>query len=900
MRDAAASAAQWVRAETIFDEVTAVPPTERRAAVDRLCVGNAALAADVFALLDGDAAGVRLLDGGIAATARALLDDAAGSDRPVPDVPFGPYRAVRYLNAGGMGVVYRAEHDDGTVVALKVLRDATLSPARRERFAAEQRTLARLHHPNIARLYDAGTLADGTPWIAMEYVDGDDLIGYCRQRDCPMPERLRLFRAVCEAVQYAHEQMIVHRDLKPSNILVAAGGAPTLLDFGIAKSLDPDDARDPTRTGFRLLTPAYAAPEQFRGDDTGAAIDVYALGVLLYELVTGRLPFDVAGRSPGEAEAMILTREPERPSVVARRAMVHAGSDARTGRLSPVAGVSRAEWDDLDVLCLTAMRKEPARRYRTVLAFMQDVDRYLRHQPLAAQPDTLGYRGAKFVRRNWRPLAAAMAVLLLVSGLVSFYTVRLATSRNEALAEAARAQRVLHLLRDMVSGGDEETGPADTLRVITLVRRGVQQLPDLAGDPAVQADMYETLGRVEQALSEFPAADSLLGAALARRRAYFGPNSPEVTASLIALGELRDAQARHADAERLLRTGLARARRQFAPDDPTVADATLALGVALQHADAYDESTRVLGEAVRIREATGRESRDLALALTELANTHFYAGRLDVADSLDRRVLAIDERLVGPRHPWIADDLINLGAVAYERQHYAEAERLDRRALDVTRAFYPEAHYKTASNLYMLSKSLVEEGKYDEAGTLLREALAIQRWVFGPVHTRVANVLNGLGRLALARDSAAAALGYYRQAAAVYRAVSPSGSAFLGVALANMASAESRLRHYASADSLFREALAVYARVLPPRAPNIAIARIKLGGTLLLERRYAEAAVETRAGYDVLAQQRDPPARWLRSARTDLVAEYEAMHDSTSAGRFRAELAVLPAPLAGR
>ncbi len=363
-----------------------------------------------------------------------------------------------------MGVVYLAEREDlGSFAAVKILRDASLSPSRRERFASEQRTLAQLDHPSIARLYDAGTLPDGTPWFVMEYVDGLPLTAYCAMRVRSVPGRLELFRAVCEAVQHAHQHAIIHRDLKPSNILVRQDGGVKLLDFGIAKQLESlEMAADQTRTGLRLMTPAYAAPEQLSGERVGIHTDIYSLGVILYELLAGRLPFDFSNQTPAEIARTLAEQEPARPSEVA-------------GKGSAGAVTGGSSWADLDVLCLTAMHKDPARRYRTVDALIRDVEHFLRGEPLAARPDTLGYRLGKFVRRNWRAVSVTAAGAALVIGLVIFYTVRLATARNAALAETARTQRIQGFMLDLFQGGDEVVGPAESLRVVTLVDRGVQE-----------------------------------------------------------------------------------------------------------------------------------------------------------------------------------------------------------------------------------------------------------------------------------------------------------------------------------------------------------------------------------------------------------------------------------------
>ena len=308
---------RWERVQTLFHNAADLPETERRAYVIRECGEDAELAGEVLAMLEEDARGSSLLDRGVARVAQNMLE--APVRRVASTESFGPYRISSVLGEGGMGVVYLAERADlGSTAAIKILRDAWLSPARRERFAAEQRTLAQLNHPSIARLYDADTLPDGTPWFVMEYVEGVPLTAYCETHASTVPQRLLLFRDVCTAVQHAHRHAIIHRDLKPSNILVSDDAKVKLLDFGIAKQLESLDA-DQTRTGLRAMTPAYAAPEQVRAGRLGIYTDVYSLGVVLYELLAGRLPFDLTNKTPSEVERIIAEQEPERPSVVARR-----------------------------------------------------------------------------------------------------------------------------------------------------------------------------------------------------------------------------------------------------------------------------------------------------------------------------------------------------------------------------------------------------------------------------------------------------------------------------------------------------------------------------------------------------------------------------------------------------
>ena len=377
----------WERVQELFHKAAELPDAERRVFLEAECGADETLLADVLALLEADANSSSLLDRNLADVAHQVLDSPAPAGSAIPR-EFGPYQVKEVLGEGGMGVVYLAERPDlGSLVAIKILRDAWLSPARRERFTTEQRTLAQLNHPSIARLYDSGTLAEGTPWFVMEYVEGTAITAYCRKHTSTVAERLRLFREVCEAVQHAHSHLVVHRDLKPSNILVRGDGSVKLLDFGISKQLESlDEEAEQTRTSARMMTPAYAAPEQMRGERVGMHTDVYSLGIILYEMIVGRLPFDLTGRSIAEAERIVLEREPEKPSAAAKR-MQYVAAD-----MEHVSSIGAGEWADLDVLCLTAMHKDPFRRYSTVEAMVRDVDHFLGKEPLEARGDSARYR----------------------------------------------------------------------------------------------------------------------------------------------------------------------------------------------------------------------------------------------------------------------------------------------------------------------------------------------------------------------------------------------------------------------------------------------------------------------------------------------------------------------------
>jgi serine/threonine-protein kinase len=495
---------RWEQMQEIFHRVSDTSPSEQQDYLRTACGGDEVLMAELLAMLKEDGRDGSLLEDDLPHAMQDLFENQP----PAPiESDFGPYRILRPLGEGGMGIVYLAIRDDiGGLVAIKVLRDGLLSPDRRRRFAREQKTLAQLTHPLIAQIHDADTLDDGTPWFAMEYVEGKPITEYCRERACSIEARLRLFRLVCEAVQYAHRQTIVHCDIKPSNILVNADGNVKLLDFGIAKQLqDTGQPLEQTLTSLRPMTVPYASPEQIRGGSVGTQTDVYSLGVILYELLTGQPPFDFSNRSRADAERIVLEREPELPSLIAKR--IPDGPDAV---MKHVLQASKTAWAELDVLTLTAMHKDGQRRYPSAEALIRDIDHYLKGEPLEARPDSLRYRIGKFAGRNGRALSATAAVCAVIVALVVFFVARVTRARNAALAEATRTQRIEQFMLNLFDGGDRAAGPSGNFQVVALLDRGVKSARTLNTEPAVQAELYQTLGNIYQRLGKLDQADPLL------------------------------------------------------------------------------------------------------------------------------------------------------------------------------------------------------------------------------------------------------------------------------------------------------------------------------------------------------------------------------------------------------
>ena len=828
-----------------------------------------------------------MLDSILDETARAVLDFG-----PLPSLvqrEIGPYRLLRFLGEGGMGVVYLAERTDIVgQVAIKLLRDAWRSPMRRQRFRIEQLTLAQLNHPGIARIYDSNTLEDGTPWFVMEYAGGLPLTDYWNQYGADLRGCLRLMRRVCEAVQYAHGHAIIHRDLKPSNVLVSETGDVKLLDFGIAKQLTSEESDEHrTVTGLRMMTLAYAAPEQLSGGAVGVYTDVYALGVLLYELLTGRLPQrsrEGMGTGATPEEAVI-----ERPSAVVRREKPEARPQ-----------LSKAEWADLDVLALKTLQANPDRRYRTVDALMRDMDALLEGRPLEARPNKIGYTIGKLVRRNRRSLAAVAAMLLLIAATIVFYTVRLQRAHNDALREAARTRAIQQFTESLFEGGDKSAGPAMDLKAVQLLDRGRQQAASLGSDPEMQADMQETLGGISQKLGKLDLADPLLASALAERRRRSAGDSRKAAESLVALGLLRKDQGKLDEAEALVRQGLEMS--QGVPSasslDAAYADlprAMVALGAVLETRAKYDQARPILEAALKLEPQSSDATIATAENLTELANVTFYQGQYDLSEKLNKQALAINQRVLGDENPAVAQELNNLGAIEMNRGNYTASEAYYRRALAITEAWYGIDHPETAANMTALAQPLTFDKKEAEAQSLLEHALEIQRRVNGPVNATVATTQNQLGIRAFQSKQLDAAQSYFTQARDTWKQLFGDQYPSVAVAYSNLGSVCLEKKDLPCAEKMYRDAVSRL-DATSANSLNDTVAHLKLGRALLREGRFAEAEPESLFGYNGLVKQVASNDRFLIIARNDLAAIYDGLHNAEKAASFRTELKAAAQP----
>jgi eukaryotic-like serine/threonine-protein kinase len=720
--------------DILFDEALELPPDERDAFLMRTCGDDPELLATLGDLLRREEAAAAYFDG-LAERAGTI---PLGNDVTELEVDslagrrVGPYRLERELGRGGTSVVYAADQADGAYerrAAVKLLTRRSGGMELLRRFQREQQVLADLAHPNIAGLLDAGMTEDGHPYFAMERVDGAPIDRFCDEKRLSVDERLRLFLDVCDTVQYAHRRLVVHRDLKPSNILVTHEGMVKLIDFGIAgilggSRLAPDDAI--TRTGARWMTPRYSAPEQVRGERTTTATDVYQLGIVLYELLSGRHP---APTEPAESfylrERAICETDPPRPSQVLARS-ARRTDDGRTDPPAPeqIVHARRTDVDrlrarlrgDLDAIVLKALQKDPAERYGSVEAMAGDIRHHLAGQLVEAREGTLRYRGGRFVARHRAALAAAAAGLLLLLGAGALHLRQVEEQRDIARLEAEKAQSVTDIMLELFAAGHPEESLGRDLTASILLERGVERAEQLTDQPAVQAQLLATVARAYHGMAEYTRSEELFQRSLEIRRSALGANHPDVAHSLTHLGWMRLVQKDWVSAATHFREALDIVRRAYGADHPDVANSLHGLGLARNGLGDTDGGTQVLEEALAIRRRTlGSAHVDIANGLNDLAILTRERGDLEAAERLFRETHAMRRSILPPGHPHIGKSAQHLGSLLHAAGRYAAAEAMYFEALENWQRSLGPAHPFTRSSVSSLAALYRDWGRPAEA-----------------------------------------------------------------------------------------------------------------------------------------------------------------------------------------
>jgi serine/threonine protein kinase len=850
------------RVEHLFEAALDRPEGERERFVRESCAGDEELRAQVMALLTAHARVGGALDG------PPVPERARERERETEAERFGPYRVLHPLGSGGMGDVYLAVREDAFMrrVALKVLRGGAWSPTAVERFETERQIMASLSHPNVAQLLDGGVNADGTPYLVMEYVEGLPITVFSDRQGLTVAERLELFLKVCAAVHHAHQNLVIHRDLKPSNILVATNGEPKLLDFGVAKLQRPaavGRTGPVTRPDLRPLTPEYASPEQLRGEPLTTASDVYALGVLLYELLTGRHPFDLDGASPSEVARLVCETDPPRPSA----------SDSASKSIRYDLDELRG---DLDMIVMMALKKEPGRRYASAEQLASDVRRHLDGEPVLAVGDSPSYRLRKLVRRRRvEALSAALVLLSLIAGL----TIAVAQWRvvGEERDRATRALERAEASADFLVGLFQSQQPleaiADTLSARAILERGLERIGALEPYPELRARLLTVLGQAYNSLGAYDRAEAVLRAAVqdwalpnqstvprdigreaartlaelgdvlrivgrydealdvARqahdlRVATLGARDADVATSLIQMSSILVYLGDLQRADSLTRLALDVRRRALGEEDPRVTNAIEALAALSRRRGDVDEAEALLREAVtRRRTVQGADAPAHATALLRLASLlDEDRGARAEAEALYRRALAI----LPDSDPEATTAMSQLGDVLVAEGQFQEAIELHSRAVEARRALMGADHSSVADVVQAKGLALLAAGNDRGAEEAFNEARSIWEARLGPEHPAVVYALSGLAEVYAARNEWIRAEALARQALTVRRDAFPEGSVLVGLSEATLGDVLSGKGDLEEAEALLEEALASVAAKLPPEHRDVRSIHAKL------------------------------------------------------------------------
>ncbi len=845
------------RIDGIFARALELEGDEREAYLVAACRGEAELRREVDGLLEAALATDPLLKEGGAFGEGLISNLELPALAPGEGDSLGPYRLVRELGAGGMGVVFLAERADGHFeqqVALKLIH-AGAGPRAVERFSRERQILASLQHPNIARLQDGGVTPTGQPYLVMEYVDGEPIDVYCRRRELPVRERVELLCAICSAVEADHRRLIVHRDLKPSNILVADSGEVKLLDFGIAKLLAAETEGAP-RTVGQVMTPQYASPEQFLGQPVTVASDVYQVGLIAYELLAGRRPYDLTGVAPAEAQHWICDHDPERPSTArskiettyeGRKDRGERGSGQRdrgergsgqegsgqealgqedrgqtsgaeqgvtTERLaapspSDLAVRPRDLTGDLDLIILEALRKDPERRYATMGHLREDLERYLGGYPVKARSDGFGYRLGKWVGRNRLLVASTSAVLLMLLASTLLFTLGLARERDRTRLQAERAQaeserseqlrreseQVVTFLEELFTDVSPNRSLGEKITARELLDRGVSRLDaELLDRPLVRARLGYTIGKIYRNLGVYDRAAEVSLQALELRESALGGQDLAVAESLLEVGRVEGDRGNGALAKELIQRSLEIRRETLDPNAYPIGEALLVLGGLKHDLGEMDESLELHQQALEVLAGSrGQDSEAAGHVLLAMGGLLSEMGRPEPARDRLESALAIFESRLGPEHPTVASALNDLAAVQDVLGKADEAVPLYERSIELMRRVYGPDHPKLANPLANLGNTLRGQGRLAEAAAAHEQAIAILREAFGEEHPKVAMALMSLANVHGQGEDPALAVPLFQRALAIQTRQLPENHPDLGLIWFNLGDVLSKL-----------------------------------------------------------------------------------------------------------
>lgn len=730
----------WQRAEKLFLQCADMDGADRDVYLAASCKDEPELLSAVNMLLQGDSKPDAIAD----AIGRAATEISAARGNRWIARKIGAYTIESHIAEGGMGVVYLANRSDEQFeqrVAIKLITSAVASDRLRARFISERQILANLNHNNIAKLLDGGETDDGVPYLVMEYIEGVPIDQYCNDHRLTVAERIALFGKVCAAVRYAHSHLVIHRDIKPSNILVTEDGVPKLLDFGIAKLIGPDLAgtnSSLTMDGSRLLTPKHASPEQILGLPITTASDVYSLGLLLYELLSGRFPYviEATGRA-SDIEKSITTATPH--SLDANLLSAGEVETLCRQRRSSATGLVKQLRGDLDTIVQKSLRKEPQERYDSVQDLADDLARFSANRPIAARRPTRLYLLSRYWMRHRTAVLGISATIIAVlagttAATIGFFQAR--EAERVAVTESQNAAAISEFLVSLFREADPNRSAGNERSVREILDIGLVRVDtELNDTPIVKIQVLETLSSVYKSLANYPESEHLLAQAVELHRAAAPDALADRARMLNDLGDLAREQARHAEAGNYIRQALdLYAAIDDSPSDDR-ADALNNLALVAEESGQAEQARELMEEALRMRsELFDPPNAKIALSLHNLAWHHERRGNLAEAEDYARRALEMRVQLFGEVHPRVASSAGMLSRIYLQQGNRDAAETSARRAVEIAKQIFDSGHPDLSYPVYQLAAVLEEQGKLREASEYFSQVAAWERISLGPAH----------------------------------------------------------------------------------------------------------------------------------------------------------------------
>lgn len=925
----------WDKVQYLFNQAIELEALERVPFLKEKCAEDEELFDEVISLLNADEKVHPILN--------KKASELINVEKKLNFIgeQIGNYKLISEIASGGMGTVFLAERSDGVFeqkVALKIIKPGLSTIPIIRRFQHERQILANLQHPNIARLLDGGVTEDRRPFFTMEYVDGIPIDDYCDNNKLSIKQRLKLFIDVCNAVQYAHNNLVIHRDLKPSNILIKSDGTIKLLDFGISKVLSAEgeqkDLPTITQAEINLLTPEYSSPEQIKNSKISVSTDVYSLGSILYKILCGKQAHEFKTRSFSEYEKVVCEKTIPRPSaafVNSTEVDKQSINEIAINRSTHINGLKRTLNGDLDNICMFALRKEPERRYASAEMLSYDIERHLNSLPILARKESFIYTSQKFIARHKTAVITAAVLFIIVNGLILFYTIQLRNERDRATIEAKKSEQVASFLKDLFLVSDPNKSKGETVTARELLDRGANRLMiDLEKEPEIKSQLLNTIGNVYLNLGLYNSAEEIFAKIKENWNLDFVDKETYIE-TLINLGRTYGFNGKYDLEKDLLVQAQKESEKYFPPSHPLFGKIYSNLGDHFYQTAVFDSSYFYHKKAEQnFISNFGKESQQLAATFYNLGVLELDSGRLEKSDSLFRLSLnlfiklngeldaqtaatqnelasvlrhrgrfdeseklyikALDTRIkiLGNNHPDVAHTLNHLSRLYYNQELYEKAEPLVRQSLEIRKKLYDETHPEISASKSSLAGTLMGLKKYEEAEKLYQSAYNASMKKFGESHPYTPALLGNLGRALMEQKKYKEAEGALLEALRMLDNLSSYRPSYRSDRVVILADLYNRTNRYSKAEKLLRKELTLLKKNNIDNIWLIGLAENELGYSLFKQSKDLEAEGLLIDGYNLLKKNKGEKSYLTKNAlikiidfykskgRTDKVIEYSS------------------------